>query len=36
MRGLEARIARHQRRTKRLHWHIDYFLALPKARLIEV
>lgn len=22
--GLEARIARHRRREKRLHWHIDY------------
>ncbi len=23
--GLEARIARHQRYEKKLHWHIDYF-----------
>ena len=34
MRGLAARIARHQRRKKTLHWHIDYLLALPAARLI--
>ena len=34
MRGLAARIARHKRRTKPLRWHIDYFLALPAARLI--
>lgn len=24
--GLEGRIARHRRKTKRLHWHIDYLL----------
>jgi sugar fermentation stimulation protein A len=24
--GLESRIARHFRRKKRLHWHIDYLL----------
>lgn len=24
--GLEQRLARHQRRRKRLHWHIDYLL----------
>lgn len=23
---LEARLARHRRRTKKLHWHIDYLL----------
>lgn len=32
--GLSARLARHQRRKKRLHWHVDYLLA--HARLIEV
>ena len=26
--GLEARIARHRRSEKRLHWHIDYLLQL--------
>jgi Uri superfamily endonuclease len=25
--GLPARLARHHRQQKRLHWHIDYFLA---------
>ena len=25
--GLEQRVARHLRRDKRLHWHIDYLLA---------
>ena len=25
--GLKARLARHQRGDKKLHWHIDYFLA---------
>jgi len=34
MGGLEARIARHRRRRKRLHWHIDYLLA--RARLVDV
>lgn len=31
--GLEARIARHKRRAKKLFWHIDYFL--EKARMLE-
>jgi len=26
LRGLDARIARHQRRDKKHHWHIDYLL----------
>ncbi len=26
-RGLAARLARHQRRRKRLRWHVDYLLA---------
>jgi len=34
MNGLAARIARHKRKQKRVHWHIDYLLA--KAELIEV
>ena len=29
-RNLSARIARHHRRTKKLHWHIDYLLARVK------
>jgi Uri superfamily endonuclease len=28
--GLEARIARHRRQEKRLHWHIDYLLQYGK------
>jgi Uri superfamily endonuclease len=34
LRGVAARTARHQRRTKTLRWHIDYLLALPAARLV--
>jgi sugar fermentation stimulation protein A len=33
-RNLEARLARHLRRQKRLHWHIDYLL--DKAAVREV
>jgi len=33
MRGIEARVARHRRRQKRLHWHIDFLLAHPATRL---
>lgn len=32
--GLAARVARHLRREKRLHWHIDYLLR--HARVVEV
>ena len=32
--GLPARLARHQRREKRPHWHVDYLLA--HARLTDV
>jgi Uri superfamily endonuclease len=32
--GLSARLARHRRQEKRLHWHVDYLLAC--ARLVEV
>ena len=35
-RNLASRIARHLAREKRLHWHIDYLLARPEARVIEV
>ena len=35
MLGLTARIARHCRRGKKLHWHIDYLLACPAAQLVE-
>ena len=27
MRGLDARVARHRRRRKRMHWHVDYLRA---------
>lgn len=32
--GLEARLYRHRRRDKKLHWHIDYLL--EHAQLVEV
>lgn len=32
--GLEARLARHRRRDKKLRWHIDYLL--EQAQLVEV
>ena len=32
--GLEARISRHLRPDKKLHWHIDYLVA--EARILEV
>lgn len=35
-RNLEARIARHLRRDKPLHWHIDYLLAAPGVRVTRV
>lgn len=35
-RNLEARIARHLRREKSLQWHIDYLLAAPGVRVVEV
>lgn len=34
MGGLHARLARHLRQTKRMHWHIDYLLA--EAPVCEV
>jgi len=35
-RNLEARVARHLRREKRLRWHIDYLLAAPGVTVSEV
>jgi Uri superfamily endonuclease len=32
--GLEARLARHRRRDKKLRWHVDYLL--EHAQLVEV
>jgi sugar fermentation stimulation protein A len=34
--GLERRIARHRRREKRLHWHIDYLLAHAEIERVLV
>ena len=35
-RNFEARIARHLRREKTLHWHIDYLLNGPDVSVTEV
>jgi Uri superfamily endonuclease len=35
-RNLEARIARHLRAHKTLHWHVDYLLAAPGVRIATV
>ncbi|HMN81520.1 MAG TPA: GIY-YIG nuclease family protein [Burkholderiaceae bacterium] len=35
-RAFEARIARHLRSHKTLRWHIDYLLAAPGVRIVEV
>jgi Uri superfamily endonuclease len=35
-RGVEARVRRHVSPQKRLHWHIDYLLANPQARVVEI
>ena len=34
--NLEARVARHLAGAKKLHWHIDYLLASPNVRVVEV
>jgi Uri superfamily endonuclease len=36
MKGLRARLRRHCNRKKKLHWHIDYLLTLPSARVREI
>ncbi|HQU85032.1 MAG TPA: GIY-YIG nuclease family protein [Pyrinomonadaceae bacterium] len=36
MRNLSKRIARHKRKDKQLHWHIDYLLAHPSVELNDV
>ncbi len=36
MRNLDARVARHLRREKKLRWHIDYLLASAGVELIDV
>ena len=35
-RALPARVGRHLRRRKPTRWHIDYLLARPQARVVEV
>ena len=36
-RNLEARIARHlSKKPKRMHWHIDYLLAVPQVGIVGV
>ena len=35
-RNIEARVQRHYRDTKKLHWHIDYLLHSPAASIVEV
>lgn len=36
MKNLSQRIARHQSKEKKLHWHIDYFLADKEVELIGI
>jgi Uri superfamily endonuclease len=35
-RNLEARIARHLRKEKALHWHIDWLLSAPGVKVATV
>jgi Uri superfamily endonuclease len=35
-RGIDARVARHRKRDKPLHWHIDWLLAAPGAQVRAV
>ena len=34
-RGLDARVRRHLSGARRLHWHIDYLLAVPGVRITD-
>ena len=36
MSGLGARLKRHCNRKKKIHWHIDYLLTLPEARVQKI
>ena len=36
LRNFETRIARHLSTAKKMHWHIDYLLAAPGVRVLEV
>ncbi len=35
MNGIEQRVARHKRKEKRLHWHIDYLLEHAEIKSVE-
>lgn len=34
--NMPARIDRHRRKDKKLHWHIDYLTSLPQAHIEKV
>ena len=36
LRNFEARVKRHLATAKKMHWHIDYLLAAPGVRVLEV
>jgi sugar fermentation stimulation protein A len=36
LRGLLARVARHLKSEKSLHWHIDYLLACESSRIVQL
>ena len=36
MNGLGARLRRHCTRIKKIHWHIDYLVGLPEARIQKI
>ena len=36
MNSLEARIRRHLRKDKKMHWHVDYLLDNPSSQIIQV
>lgn len=36
MTGLEARVARHKRKDKKIRWHIDYLLNHRSVKIIDV
>jgi Uri superfamily endonuclease len=36
MKGLRTRLKRHCSQKKKIHWHIDYLLTLPEARIKKI
>jgi Uri superfamily endonuclease len=34
-RNIEARVARHMAKSKKMRWHIDYLLSHPESKLIR-